>query len=114
MDLLIIRHAIAEDKDVFAQTEQGDDERPLTDEGREKMKRGAEGLRSVAPEISLLATSPLVRARQTAEIVANAYTISIGETTDVLRPDSSLDDFMGWVAPHAQESVVAVVGHDPH
>src|SRR5262245_49797749 len=60
MHLLVVRHAIAEDKDVFARTGRSDDLRPLTDDGRAKMRRAADGLRSVAPEVDLVATSPLV------------------------------------------------------
>ena len=48
------------------------------------MSRAAAGLREVVPEISELATSPLVRARETAEILARAYEIEIGATTDAL------------------------------
>jgi len=114
MELLIIRHGIAGDKAEFAKTGKSDDLRPLTAEGWEKMARGARGLRAVAPKIALLATSPLVRARETAEIVAAAYDISIGDTTDVLRPDAAFDDFAKWLAGHADRSVVAVTGHEPH
>src|SRR5579884_2605640 len=114
MELLVIRHGIAEDKAVFATTGQTDDLRPLTAEGREKMARGARGLRAIAPKISLLVTSPLVRARETAEIVAAAYGIPIGETTDVLRPDASFDDFAMWLTGRTNCPVVAVTGHEPH
>lgn len=114
MELLVIRHGIAEDKAVFAKTGKSDDLRPLTTEGREKMARGARGLRAIAPEISLLVTSPLVRARETAEIVGAAYGMTIGETADVLRPDASFDAFAKWIAGRADRSVVAVTGHEPH
>ena len=70
MNVLVIRHAIAEDRDVFARTEKDDDERPLTDEGRKKMARGAQGLHTLVPKLDLIASSPLVRAQQTAAIVA--------------------------------------------
>jgi phosphohistidine phosphatase len=114
MNLLVIRHAIAEDKDQFAKTGKNDDLRPLTAEGREKMARGVRGLRAAAPEISLLASSPLVRAVQTAEIVGKEYRVTIGDTTDVLRPDATFNDFVSWLGGHTDRSVVAVVGHEPH
>ncbi len=47
-----------------------DEDRALTEEGQEKMKRGREGAATDGPGIDLLFSSPLVRARQTAEIVA--------------------------------------------
>ncbi len=86
MHLLIIRHAIAEDRDSFAGSGKSDDLRPLTDEGRAKMELGAAGLRALLPDITLLAASPLTRAQQTAEIVGKEYGLEIGATTDSLRP----------------------------
>lgn len=114
MDLLIIRHGPAEDRDEFAKTGKSDDLRPLTAEGRVKTEHAADGLREVAPEISVLATSPLTRAQQTAEIVAEVYGIEIHATTEALRPTSSFDDFIDWLGDRAKQDVVAVVGHDPH
>jgi phosphohistidine phosphatase len=115
MDLLIVRHGVAEDKEAFAETRKSDDERPLTDKGRKKMKRAARGLRSLVPEIGLLAASPLVRARETAEIVAAAYDLDGDvDVADELRPGSSFDAFDGWLRRRANQSLVCVVGHEPH
>ena len=47
--------------------------RPLTPEGRKEMQRVAPGLARLVPTIDVLATSPLARAAETAEIVAQAY-----------------------------------------
>ncbi len=113
MHLLVIRHAIAEDRDSFSKTGQEDDLRPLTAEGRYKMVQCAEGLRTIAPKVSMLATSPLTRARETAEIVAEEYGIDVRATTDSLRPEAPFEDFAEWIADH-DHPVVAVVGHEPH
>lgn len=114
MMLLIVRHAVAEDKEEFAETGKPDDERPLTAKGRRKMKRAARGLQAIVPEIDLLASSPLVRATETAEIVASAYDRKVDTIAGVLRPDSAFDAFIEWVEPPREESVVCVVGHEPH
>src|SRR5436190_595765 len=114
MDLLVIRHAIAEDRDEFAETGKDDAQRPLTRDGRQRMAAGAAGLRALVPTISMLATSPLVRARQTAEIVAKVYEIDVTETTDVLEPDASPGQLVEWAEPYASLDVIAVVGHEPH
>lgn len=114
MRLLIVRHAAAEDKEVFAETGKSDDERPLTAKGRKKMKRAARGLRSLVSEIGFLATSPLARAKQTADFIAVEYEIAVGDTTDVLRPDSPFESFIDWLRDHADQAVVCVVGHEPH
>jgi phosphohistidine phosphatase len=112
MKLLIIRHAIAAEREDFSGP--NDDLRPLTDEGREKMKRNVAGLRVLLPQIDTLATSPLLRAQQTAEIVAHAYAIDKTAVTDALVPEEPYAKLERWLAKHAEERVVAVVGHEPH
>src|SRR5690348_13011665 len=119
MNLLVIRHAIAEDKERFAATGRKDDLRPLTEEGRSKMRRGAEGLRVVVGRISQLASSPLVRARETAEIVAPALGIPRVEIVEALRPDRSYDELLEWLHGTAlpnddEDRIVGIVGHEPH
>lgn len=117
MHLLVIRHAIAEDKEVFARSGRTDDLRPLTDEGRAKMRRAAAGLRSIAPKLALVATSPLVRARQTAEIVVAALGPVRTETVEALRPDQAFAEFLAWLRTRVEEeneNAVAIVGHEPH
>jgi phosphohistidine phosphatase len=119
MNLLVIRHAIAEDKDAFAATGRGDDQRPLTEAGRAKMRRAAAGLRLVAPRVMTLASSPLVRARETAEIVAPALEMARVEIVDALRPDRPFSAFLEWLRPRAvpnddADRTIAVVGHEPH
>jgi phosphohistidine phosphatase len=118
MNLLVIRHAIAEDKEAFAKTGRNDDLRPLTDAGRSKMRRGAQGLRAVVGRAALLASSPLVRARETAEIVAPTLGIARVEIVEALRPDRSYDEMVKWLrtrdVPNDDDRIVAVVGHEPH
>ncbi len=73
MQLLLIRHAIAEEREDFTKTGKDDRLRPLTDGGRKKMKQAARGLKGLVPRIDLLATSPLTRAAQTGAIVDSVY-----------------------------------------
>ena len=112
MRLLIIRHAIAEDREVFADTGRDDAMRPLTAEGSRKMRRAARGLRRIVPVIDELVASPLTRASETAEIVRREYEIDRVETADVLRPGTSLDDTVRWLAERNAD-LVAAVGHEP-
>lgn len=120
MNLLVIRHAIAEDKERFAASGRSDDQRPLTEEGRTKMRRGAEGVRLASPRVTVLASSPLVRARETAEIVGPALKVPRVEIVDALRPDRPFDELLAWlrqrVSPNEtdDETTVAIVGHEPH
>jgi phosphohistidine phosphatase len=113
MQLLVIRHAIAEDQEDFARSGRDDSERPLTDEGRDKMRRGIMGLRRIVSRIDLLASSPYTRARQTAELVAEGYGIDEIKTVDALVPDGALQDVQSWLQRKSSVKVVAVVGHEP-
>ncbi|HKG91110.1 MAG TPA: histidine phosphatase family protein [Gemmatimonadaceae bacterium] len=120
MQLLVVRHAIAEDREEFARGGRDDSLRPLTREGRRKMRRAARGLRRVVPSIDVLATSPYARAEQTAWIVADAYggrpePLRVGE----LVPDAKPAAFVRWLrslgpSVRAGDRTVAVVGHEPH
>jgi len=114
MQLLIIRHAIAEDRVEHAQSGRSDDERPLTAKGVERMRQGALGLKRLVPRVDVLATSPLRRARQTAAIVQDAVDAPKPMVIDELSPERTPAALATWLGLLSPESVVAVVGHEPH
>ncbi|HSD65172.1 MAG TPA: histidine phosphatase family protein, partial [Vicinamibacteria bacterium] len=70
MQLLIIRHAIAAERGTPGIP---DEERPLTPEGETKFREVAKGLARLVARPDALLTSPLLRARQTAAIAAEAW-----------------------------------------
>ena len=111
--LLVVRHAIAEDAAEWARSHPDDAGRPLTSEGRKKMKRVALALRTLVPEIQLLATSPFTRAVETAEIVAAAYDGLDHVVVPVLAPAQSATDVTRWLAGERRHDTVAIVGHEP-
>jgi phosphohistidine phosphatase len=113
MLFVLIRHGIAEDRESFAASGQSDSLRPLTKHGRWKMERVALGLRRAVRSIDVLATSPLVRAAQTAAIVAEAYHVD-PTTTAAFAPDAPLDAALEWLRRERSAAVVAAVGHEPH
>lgn len=113
MKLLIVRHGQAGDREQFAATGQPDELRPLTKEGAREMKDVARALHRVVSSIDTLATSPLVRARQTAEAVAKEYDVSILET-DALKPEAPFQEFEAWARRAAKGEVTTIVGHEPH
>jgi phosphohistidine phosphatase len=114
MQLIVIRHAIAEDRDEFAESGKPDTERPLTKHGRKVMARVAKGLRREVKSIDVLAASPLVRAQQTAAIVAKEYGALYVETVRALEPERAPGEFATWLRTQRDAKVVAVVGHEPH
>ena len=113
MNVLVIRHAVAEDRRRFARTGAEDGLRPLTARGRRRMRAAARGLRRIVPEVDFLATSPLTRAAETADIVAGAYgglkVVKVAQLT----PDGPLQPLLKWVGERRHGSTVAVVGHEP-
>jgi phosphohistidine phosphatase len=112
--LVIIRHGPAADRETFARDGQNDAERPLTERGREKMVANARGLRTLVPSLDVLATSPLTRAAETAEIVAREYDSMPVARVSVLAPGGRRDDFLEWLRTGGRaEATIAVVGHEP-
>lgn len=114
MQLLIIRHADAGDADQFALTRQPDSKRPLSDKGREQMDSASRALCLLVPKINLLATSPYVRAMQTAEIVLARYPNAAREVTDTLVPEKDPESFVRWLRAQGSREIVSAVGHEPH
>lgn len=114
MQLLVIRHGIAEDREAFAATGKDDSLRPLTKAGKRKMKEAAAGLRELVDTIDVIGASQLVRAQQTAKIVGKAYDGVAVDTVDALSPENDVSDLLDWLGEHASAEVIAVVGHEPH
>lgn len=109
MRLLIIRHAAAVPEGTPGIA---DDDRPLTDRGRARFERAARGLVRVVDRPEVLLTSPLPRARATAEIAARAF----GRLEAVVEPALAHGTVGGIVAALASqpaEATVAIVGHEP-
>ncbi len=113
MRLLVVRHAIAEDREAYARSHRDDAGRPLTSEGRRKMEGVALGLRQLVPAIDLLAASPFRRALDTAEIIAQAYDGQQVERVSELAPGAGVDRFLSWLKGLGPRPTVAVVGHEP-
>ncbi|HQU17231.1 MAG: SixA phosphatase family protein [Gammaproteobacteria bacterium] len=108
LQVAVVRHAIAEDRDPG-----GDATRPLTPEGRAKMRRGAIGLARILRGPTRLVSSPLLRAVQTAELIAQAYGGVTLEQSSVLAPGTCGEDLLEWVSTHTAGTVMILVGHEP-
>jgi len=111
MILYFLRHGLAGDRGEWT----GDDfERPLTEEGKKRMAREAATLVKMSLDLDMILTSPLVRAYQTAEIVAQHM-----NRTDKLVQDERLSPGFGSnrlakilkTFPEAQ--ALMLVGHEP-
>ena len=111
-ELYILRHGIAVDRGSAGFSD--DSKRPLTPEGKKKMKEIMTGLVNAGLDLDWIVSSPLVRARETAEIVADELgTRAPLDLCDALRPGGSPEDLIAYLAKQASRKRVMVVGHEP-
>jgi phosphohistidine phosphatase len=111
-ELHIMRHGIAVMRTVTAMLD--DAKRPLTPEGKQKMRDIASGLVRVGFEVDWIVSSPLVRAVETAEIVGEALSSRPPlDFCEALRPGGSPEALITFLAKHSNRRRVLVVGHEP-
>ncbi|ALG66684.1 SixA phosphatase family protein [Beggiatoa leptomitoformis] len=114
MNVLLVRHAIAEDRDVFAMTGNTDDLRPLTLKGISKMRQNALGIRTQLSTIQHIFSSPFMRAVQTADILSELYPDAHRHILPTLAPNSSIHDILTAIQAEANtHHTIALVGHEP-
>ena len=110
-ELYIVRHAIA--------AERGDEwpddtKRPLTETGITRFTEAVEGLAWLEAEIDEIFTSPLVRARQTAMLLADGLGSKTPvKTLEALAPGHSPRQVMNELSRSAKRRRIALVGHEP-
>jgi phosphohistidine phosphatase len=111
MNLYLMRHAIAADAD-----ENTDDyQRPLTEKGRKKLKKIACNLEKLDLELDLIFTSPVLRALQTAELVADTLGIKPNRVNESenLAPLGFADKLVEEINAHEDPENILIVGHEP-
>jgi phosphohistidine phosphatase len=112
MELYFIRHGIALEQGILAR----DEDRPLTDKGREKTLQVAESLAKQSLKFEGIFHSPLVRARQTAEILQAQ---ALGDRlipSDALAPGGDIQQWIGQLLDihnFGEGDRIALVGHQP-
>ena len=110
MRLYLVRHGIAMEGLRGGITR--DSERPLTDEGKEEMKLVAKALVKLNCKPDLILSSPLVRARQTAEFIAEAFKLEVN-LTDALAPAVNHTMLYKAISRHGDRREIFLVGHEP-
>jgi phosphohistidine phosphatase len=111
-ELYIMRHGIAVDRGTAGFSD--DWKRPLTPDGRKKTEEITRGLIRLGFDADWIVSSPLVRALETAKIVA----AELGnhtplDVTDDLRPGGAAEAVIACLAKHVHRKRVLVVGHEP-
>jgi phosphohistidine phosphatase len=112
MELFLTRHGIAGQKIDGAVVT--DAQRPLTDEGSHETRQVAQALKRLGLKPDLIATSPLVRAQQTAEIIADVFGVAQSvHICEALAPGGTASDLYKFLANVKQVEQVFLVGHEP-
>jgi phosphohistidine phosphatase len=110
MRCYFLRHGIAAEP---ASWSGSDFDRPLTREGRERMEREARAIEELSLDLDCIVTSPLLRAKQTAELVA-ARLGSVKVVEDQRLADGFNLTRLGEIlALHSDADSIMLVGHEP-
>jgi phosphohistidine phosphatase len=110
MRLYFLRHGPAVSR---TEWDRPDEERPLTDEGRAVVAASARLLVRVAVTADAIVTSPLVRARQTAEIAAAELDAGAPVDDDRLARGFDRKHLAAILADHRGAQALVLVGHEP-
>jgi phosphohistidine phosphatase len=111
VDLFVVRHAIAFERDASRWPD--DRDRPLTPQGEAKFLPAARGLGRIAPNVDVVLSSPLIRAWRTAELLVAEAGWPEPLPCEALEPDRSPPDVVESLRPHRGRDAVAIVGHEP-
>jgi phosphohistidine phosphatase len=107
----LIRHGVAEDR---GEAWPDDAKRPLSVEGMSRLRKSVRGLSRLGVSLDVVATSPLVRTRQTAEIVAAGLDVQAPLVIlESLAPGASAAAVLAELDKHAKRRRLALVGHEP-
>jgi phosphohistidine phosphatase len=110
MDLIIVRHAIAEERD--SRRWPGDAERPLSSQGLTRARRAAQGLKRIAPRPVRVLASPLMRTQQTAAILSQFALWPANARCQLLEPGASTQELLKLLAGRG-EHCIGLIGHEP-
>lgn len=110
-ELYLIRHGLAEKR---GEAWPDDARRPLSEEGMSRLRKEARGLVRLGVTFDVVLTSPLVRARQTADIAAGAFdTRPVIVVIESLAPEGSPQAVLSDLEKQARRTRIALVGHEP-
>ena len=111
MDLYIVRHGEAGNSQGDAKK---DEERSLTSEGRKEVEAIASSIANLGLQFDEIASSPLPRAKETAQIIAKRQKKAKLMFWDELRPEGDQRAMLSRLAKIGHEAEVLVVGHEPY
>src|SRR5439155_13416515 len=107
VELLLVRHAIAFNRDPDRWPHDGD--RSLTPQGEARFRKAARGLKAILPSVELVLSSPYARAWRTAEILSEETGWPDPKPSEALEAERSRSDAMGVLRSEAGRASVALV-----
>lgn len=111
MNCVLIRHGMAVERDEWEGADAG---RPLTDDGVKRVRQVAAGLQWLDVQPTLILSSPLTRAIETARILGDTMHFrNPVRYVEVLSPDAVPDRLLSLLQDLPSESCVFCVGHEP-
>jgi phosphohistidine phosphatase len=112
VEFYLVRHGIAAEREEYTE----DAVRPLTGEGKQKTKQVAQQLFNLGLRCDLILTSPLVRARQTADILKAKGLSSQLEESTALSPEGDFYSWLSWFEEWQNQggTKLVLVGHEPN
>lgn len=111
IELYLIRHGVAEER---GEEWPDDTKRPLSEDGIVRLRKAARALTRLDVTLDVIVTSPLVRTRQTAEIIASGLDPHPHiVTAESLAPGGSAAAVLADLEKQAKRMHVALVGHEP-
>jgi phosphohistidine phosphatase len=110
-EIYVIRHGLAEER---GDSWPDDTKRPLSEDGVSAMRKSARGLGRLGVTIDVVLTSTLVRAKQTAELVAGGLNPRPPvSAVDSLAPGGTYQEIIADLEKHTRRKRIALVGHEP-
>jgi phosphohistidine phosphatase len=112
LELYLIRHGVAAER---GEDFPDDSKRPLTNAGISRLRKEAKALDALGVTIDHIITSPLVRTKQTADILAESLKSkpSVSQS-DALAPAGTSTAVVQELAKHMRKGRIALVGHEPN
>jgi phosphohistidine phosphatase len=111
MKCYFLRHGIAVEPESWTGS---DFDRPLTREGRERMEREAKAIAELSLGLERIVTSPLLRAKETAEMLASRLGMRGQVHEDTRLADGfNTDRLNAILSAHADAEAIVLVGHEP-
>lgn len=112
LELYLIRHGVAAQR---GEEYPDDSKRPLTSDGIARLRKEAKGLDALNVTFDVILSSPLVRARQTADVFADVMKGKPPvQTMEALTPAESPAAVIQELGRHMRKTSIALVGHEPN